>query len=76
MGIRYLLTRISILIILLLIVLIFAVQNATLIDIQVFRWQFEVRRSVLIAVALCIGFMLGWHARIVYRIIIGTSSRS
>lgn len=74
MSMRYLRRRIGISMLLLLIVLIFAVQNATPVDIQFLRWHFEIRRSVLIATLLFIGCVLGWSARVVYRQMKGPSS--
>ena len=67
MGMRALQRRIGLVMLLLILVVIFAAQNAALIEIQLFRWIVDVRRSILIAVVLVIGFIMGWSARTIYR---------
>ena len=49
--------------VLLMTVLIFVVQNMALIEIQLFNWTINVRRSILIGIVLIIGFVIGWSAR-------------
>lgn len=71
MNNRRLIIRTSVSIILLLLVLIFAVQNAALVDIRYFRWQFELPRSALIFTMLAIGFIVGWSSRAIYRVVKG-----
>ena len=76
MTTNYLRRRIGLVMVLLILVLIFAVQNAALIEIQLLRWIVDVRRSVLIAVVLFIGFVMGWSARTIYRILKGVPRQS
>lgn len=71
MGIRYLRLRIGITIILLLLIVVFAVQNAAVIDIRFLAWRLDIRRSVLIFSVLVIGFVMGWSSRVIYRVIKG-----
>jgi|GEM_PF-3450895 len=66
--------RIGISMLLLFLVLIFLVQNAAPVDIQFLRWYVEMRRSVLIATVLVVGFVLGWSTRIVYQHMTGSDS--
>ena len=75
MSTRYLRRRIGLVMVLLVLVLIFAVQNAALIEVQLLRWIVDVRRSVLIAVVLVIGFVIGWCARTIYRILTGVTNK-
>jgi len=71
MKIRHIKTRAGSTIILLLIVLIFAVQNTAVVEVQFFRWQVETPRSVLIFSMLSIGFAIGWSSRVIYRVLKG-----
>lgn len=48
---------------LLLIIFVFAVQNAALIEYQFLTWTFEARRSAVVAVCVAIGVLIGWVAR-------------
>ena len=75
MSTRFLRRRIGLLIVLFLLVVIFAAQNAALIEVQLLRWIVDMRRSVLIAVVLVIGFVMGWCARSIYRLLTGASSK-
>lgn len=47
---------------LLLFVMIFAVQNAKIVEIQLLFWQVEFPRSLLIFMMLLIGFVIGWFS--------------
>ena len=67
----YLRTRIGITIVLFLLIVVFAVQNAAVIEIQFLSWHIDIRRSVLIFSVLAIGFVMGWSSRVVYRLIKG-----
>ena len=63
MSTYHLKRRISVVMVLLMSVLIFVVQNMALIEIQLFNWTIDVRRSILIGIVLIIGFVIGWSAR-------------
>ena len=63
--------RVGLTIVLLIMVLIFAVQNAALVDIQFLRWHVEMPRSVLIFSMLAVGFIIGWSSRVIYRLLKG-----
>ena len=69
MNTRDIKIRVGTTIILLILVLIFAVQNAAFIDIHFFRWRVDMPRSVLIFSMLLIGFIIGWSSRAIYRVI-------
>ena len=67
MSTHHLKRRIGVVMTLLMLVFIFVVQNMALIEIQLFNWTVDVRRSVLIGIVLLIGFVIGWSARSVSR---------
>ena len=71
MKTRQIKLRAGLTLLLLTLVLIFAVQNAALIDIQIFRWHVELPRSVILFSMLIIGFIIGWSARVIYRLMRG-----
>ena len=56
---------------LVLLMLIFAVQNSEIVDVQLLRWHLKMPRSVLIFTMLLIGFIIGWSSRVLYRVIKG-----
>ena len=68
MNTRYLRTRIGVTILLLMLIIIFAAQNAAVIDIRFLAWRFDIRRSVLIFSVLVIGIVMGWSSRVIYRV--------
>ena len=49
-------------------VMIFAVQNATMVEIQLLFWEIAFPRSLLIFMMLLIGIVIGWFARSIFRI--------
>lgn len=53
--------------ILVLIIFVFAVQNAKFVDVQIFALEIHTPRSVLIFVILAIGVYIGWSSRVIYR---------
>ena len=59
--------RILLTIVLLILVMIFAVQNATDVEIRLLFWQVAFPRSLLIFLMLLIGIVIGWIGRSVYR---------
>ena len=59
--------RILLTITLLILVMIFAVQNAAEVEIRLLFWQAAFPRSLLIFLMLLIGIVIGWIGRSVYR---------
>jgi len=54
---------------LILLVMIFAVQNAAIVDIRLLFWDIALPRSLLIFMMLLIGVVIGWFLRPVFRIL-------
>ena len=54
---------------LIILVMIFAVQNAAIVDIKLLFWDVEIPRSLLIFMMLFIGIVIGWFLRSVFRIL-------
>ncbi len=54
---------------LIILVMIFAVQNAAVVDIKLLFWDVEIPRSLLIFMMLFIGIVIGWFLRSVFRIL-------
>ena len=54
---------------LIILVMIFAVQNAAVVDIKLLFWDIEIPRSLLIFMMLFIGVVIGWFLRSVFRIL-------
>lgn len=54
---------------LILLVMIFAVQNAAVVDIKLLFWDVAISRSLLIFMMLFIGVVIGWSLRSVFRIL-------
>ena len=54
-------------VILLILVMVFALQNAADVEIRLLFWQVAFPRSLLIFLMLLIGIIVGWIARSVYR---------
>lgn len=52
-------TKIAIIILLSVLVIIFAVQNTRIVEIELFVWKFHIPRSLLIFTILYIGFSIG-----------------
>lgn len=63
MTFKYLIT-----IFLLVLVMIFAVQNAAVVEIRLLFWEVAFPRSLLIIMMLLIGIVIGWIARSIYRL--------
>ncbi len=54
--------------VLIVLVMIFAVQNAAVVEIQLLFWQVAFPRSLLIFLMLLIGIIIGWVTRSIFRI--------
>lgn len=54
---------------LVLLVMIFAVQNAATVDIRLLFWDVAFPRSLLIFLMLLIGVIIGWSLRSVFRLL-------
>lgn len=63
MTYRFLITGV-----LLIMVMIFAVQNAAVVEIRLLFWEVAFPRSLLIFMMLLIGIVVGWFARSILRI--------
>lgn len=59
--------RILITIALFVLVMIFAVQNAAIVEIRLLFWQVALPRSLLIFMMLLTGIIIGWFARSIVR---------
>ncbi len=59
--------RILITIALFILVMIFAVQNAAIVEIRLLFWQVALPRSLLIFMMLLTGIIIGWFARSIVR---------
>lgn len=49
-------------------VMLFAIQNAAVVEIRFLVWEAELSRSLLIFMTLFIGIAIGWMTRAIYRI--------
>jgi uncharacterized integral membrane protein len=54
---------------LILLVMIFAVQNTAIVNIRLLFWDVALPRSLLIFMMLLIGVVIGWFLRSVFRIL-------
>jgi uncharacterized integral membrane protein len=54
--------------ILVLVVVMFLIQNAAVVEIRMLFWQIAMPRSLLIFIMLVIGIVIGWFARAMYKI--------
>lgn len=54
--------------VLIILVMIFAVQNAAIVEIRLLFWEVSFPRSLLIFMMLLIGVLIGWFTRSVFRI--------
>lgn len=61
-------TRLIATVVLILVVVIFLIQNAAVVEIRLLFWEIAIPRSLLIVVMLLIGILIGWFARAMYRI--------
>ena len=48
-------------------VMVFAVQNAAVVEIRLLFWEVAFPRSLLIIMMLLIGIVIGWFARSIFR---------
>lgn len=53
---------------LIVLVMIFALQNAAIVEIRLLFWEVALPRSLLIFMMLLIGIVIGWFARSLFRI--------
>lgn len=53
---------------LLILVMVFALQNSAIVEIRLLFWEVSFPRSLLIFMMLTIGIIVGWFARSIYRI--------
>jgi len=60
--------KLTVTLILFLLVMIFAAQNAAMVEIRLLFWQVTFPRSLLIFMMLLIGIIIGWFGRSLYRI--------
>ncbi len=60
--------RLLITLVLLIFVMIFAVQNAEVVEIRLLFWDVSFPRSLLIFLMLLIGITIGWFSRAMYRL--------
>lgn len=60
--------RILVSALLIVLVMVFAVQNAAEVEIRLLFWDVSFPRSLLIFLMLLIGMVIGWLSRSVYRI--------
>lgn len=54
---------------LIILVMVFAVQNAAVVDIRLLFWDVALPRSLLMFMMLLIGVVIGWFLRSVFRIL-------
>lgn len=63
MGYKFVIT-----VALLVMVMVFAVQNVAVVEIKLLFWHVALPRSLLIFMMLLIGIVIGWFSRSLYRI--------
>ncbi|MDB2414224.1 LapA family protein [Rickettsiales bacterium] len=51
---------------LLLLVVIFTLQNAMVVDVRFFLWTLSISRALLIFIVLSIGILMGWLIRVLF----------
>ena len=54
--------------ILIILVMIFAIQNAAVVEIRMLFWEVSFPRSLLIFTMLLVGIVIGWVTRSIFRI--------
>lgn len=59
--------RLAMMLALLTLALIFAVQNAAMVEIKLLFWTIDFPRSLLIFLMLLVGMVIGWSSRIIFR---------
>lgn len=67
--------KLSITVILLLLVIVFALQNAAVVEIRLLFWEVALPRSLLIITMLIAGIVIGWFSRSMFRIVKTRESR-
>lgn len=55
-------------IVLIVLVMIFAIQNSAIVEIRLLFWEVALPRSLLIFMMLFIGIVIGWFTRSMFRI--------
>lgn len=55
-------------VILIILVMIFAIQNAAIVEIRLLVWEVAFPRSLLIFLMLLIGIVIGWFTRSMFRL--------
>lgn len=45
------------------IVLIFVIQNATVVEVKLFFWSVEISRALLMFIVFSVGIIVGWFSR-------------
>lgn len=61
--------KLAMTVLLLVIVMVFAVQNAAVVEINFLIWQMSIPRSLLIFMMLLIGILIGWFMRAMFRMV-------
>lgn len=61
--------RVSITLLLLILILIFTVQNAESVDVQILSWGVQLPRAFLIFWVFFTGVLVGWSSRVICRMI-------
>lgn len=59
--------RLIIAVFLLVVVTVFALQNAVIVEVNILFWKYSLSRSLLIFIALAIGVIVGWFAGRIFR---------
>ena len=54
--------------VLIVLVMIFAIQNAAIVEIRLLFWEVAFPRSLLIFMMLLVGIVIGWFTRSIFRI--------
>ena len=60
-------TKLSVILILFLLVLTFAVQNAAIVELKFLFWKIEFPRSLLLICTMLIGVVIGWFLKPLFR---------
>ena len=61
-------SKLAVTVFLLILVIVFLIQNAAIVEIRFLFWNLAVPRSLLIVMLLLIGMIVGWFARAMYRV--------
>ncbi|MEL7187802.1 MAG: LapA family protein, partial [Pseudomonadota bacterium] len=60
--------RLTVTLALLMLVVVFLVQNAAMVEIRFLFWEFAMPRSLLVILMLLNGIVIGWFMRAMYRL--------